>query len=78
MSVFAVVVAVGANRGVGPVRLDEVTRAAGGAHPDEVLVVVGPTARLAGLPEDATVIVDRAGAASEATALRAAVDYAQR
>jgi len=78
MSVIAVVVAVGPNRGVGPVRLDEVARAAGGAHPDEVVVVVGPTARLRGLPEDATVIVDRAGAASEATALRAAVDYAQR
>jgi len=35
MSVIAVVVAVGPNRGVGPVRLDEVARAAGGAHPDE-------------------------------------------
>ena len=41
-------------------------------------MVVGPAARLRGLPEDATVIVDRADTASEATALRAAVDYAQR
>ena len=41
-------------------------------------MVVGPAASLRHLPQDATVIVDRAGAPSEAAALRAAVDYAQR
>ncbi len=78
MSTIAVVVAIERPRGAAPGRLAEVVAAAQGARPDEVVVVVGPAASLRHLPQDATVIVDRAGAPSEAAALRAAVDYAQR
>jgi exopolyphosphatase/guanosine-5'-triphosphate,3'-diphosphate pyrophosphatase len=77
MSTIAVVVA-DRTRGATLRRLHETVAAARGARPDEVVVVVGPTASLRHLPEDVTVIVDLAGAPSEAAALRAAVDYAQR
>jgi exopolyphosphatase/guanosine-5'-triphosphate,3'-diphosphate pyrophosphatase len=77
MAMIAVVVAVDWPRGAG-ITPGEVARAAHGARPDEVIIVVRPAASLRHLPEDATVIIDRAGEPSEAAALRAAVDHAQR
>ena len=78
MGTIAVVVALDQQRGATLRRLGEVVRAARGARPDEVVVVVGPQTPLRHLPEEATVIVDHAGVPSEAAALGAAVDYAQR
>jgi exopolyphosphatase/guanosine-5'-triphosphate,3'-diphosphate pyrophosphatase len=78
MSTIAVIVALERLRGAGISRLGAMVRAAQGAGCDEVVVVVGPAAPLRQLPPDATVIIDGASEPSEAAALRAAVDYAQR
>ncbi len=75
---MAAILAVDRPPGATPGRLGELVGAARGAGPDEVVVVVGPATSLRHLPEEATVIVDHAGAPSEAAALRAVVDYAQR
>jgi exopolyphosphatase/guanosine-5'-triphosphate,3'-diphosphate pyrophosphatase len=78
MSTIAVVVAVDQSGGVSPAPLASVAASAVASGLGEVVVVVGPAASLRHVPAEATVLVDRADAPSEAAALRAAVDYAQR
>ena len=78
MSTIAVVVAVEGSGGASPGPLGRVAASAVAAGLGEVVVVVGPAASLSHLPAEVTVLVDRADTPSEAAALRAAVDYAQR
>ena len=78
MSTIAVVVAVEGSGGASPGPLGRVAASAVAAGLGEVVVVLGPAASLSHLPAEVTVLVDRADTPSEAAALRAAVDYAQR